>query len=235
MIVTRRLELAAALLAILAAAAVTLAVVRPAPLFPTASAADEMLPLGMQFSRAASFMEFLDAEPADRGRWLEHFDGSAAAVSEVLPRVREIPGRWHLLVVAETWCSDAYNSVPHLARLADESPNLSLRVVRKERAAGLLDAYQVDGKGRIPLVVLLDENLAERGVWIERPAALRAHVAKLREDASADVGAGVRAWYAEDGGRSALAEIAELIDEAARGGVVANPQLDSALPQCGGG
>jgi hypothetical protein len=171
---------------------------------------------GALFAEALPLGGFL-ADGEHSGRWRAQYDGSEAAVTELLPRVAALPGRWYLLVVAEEWCTDAVNTVPHLARLADQAGNLDLRLIGKSQGQHLLDAHPVEGRGRIPLVLVLDESLTERAAWIERPAALRERVAALRADPSADTGAEVRAWYAADAGRSALGEILALLEQTATG------------------
>jgi hypothetical protein len=221
-------------LALVAATAGTAAWLAPGSLF---SAADrgEMLPLSVQYEQGAPFNEFVRSDPKHRERWLRAYDESTSAVEPLLSRLEALRGSWRLLVVAEGYCTDALNSVPHLARLAAESPNLDVRILQKDEASALLEAYRLDGEGRIPLVIVLNQDLAERGVWIERPAALRAAVAEWKADPAGDVGASIRAWYAADGGRSALAEVVALLEQADAGGrVVPSAAMDIAPTQCSG-
>jgi hypothetical protein len=234
MMVPRRVVVTAALAVVVAAAAGATAWLAPVSLF-SAAGRGETLPLSAQYSQAVTFDEFLSMETEHQERWLRSYEEGGALVEPLLPRLAGLGGRWHLLVVAEAWCTDAANSVPYFARLAAESPQLDLRILRKDQAAALLDAYPVDGRGRIPLVIVLNEDLGERGAWIERPAALRASVAEWKADPAGDVGSSIRAWYAADGGRTALAEVVALLEEAAIGGrVVANSDMDVAPGQCSG-
>ncbi len=220
---------------VLAAAAVN-SRIGAAPLIP----GEEELPgtpaLPAHYALALSFDEFLASDTAADERWPTYYAQAAAAVAPHLTPVRDLPGQWHLLVVAENWCGDAANSVPYLARLAAESPNLDLRLLRKAEAEDLLQAHAVDGGGRIPLAIVLDEQLTERGVWIERPAELRALVAQLQawDDLEAeDIRAQVRAWYAADGGRTALAEVVALLEETGKEAArVAVSPAELATPQC---
>jgi hypothetical protein len=224
-----------ALFAALLAALGAVAWLAPATLPSSSAGASADLPLSVQYERAVSFDAFLSSETETVERWRRYYAESDPAVQALLPEIRDLAGQWKLLVVAEVGCGDALNSVPHFARLADASPNLELRILRRKEGAALLEVYQLDGRGRIPLVLLLDEHLSERAVWIERPAALRQRIEELRaEPGQPDIGSGIRAWYAADGGRSALAEIVTLLNRASRGGgVVHNPDLDAVPTQCG--
>jgi hypothetical protein len=205
--------------ALIAAAIVAAALYGVSPLA-VRSAPAVPLSLSAHYEHAVAFDAFVADEREHGARWRELYVGSTPAVEAVLPRIAALPGRWHLLVVAEAWCSDATNSVPHLARLAALADNVEMRLLRKREAASLLEAYTLNGESRIPLVVVMDEHHGERAVWIERPQVLHALVAEWRADPRGNPGAEVRAWYENDEGRTALDEIATLLERAAAGGVV---------------
>jgi hypothetical protein len=234
MSIPRRSRAASFVFAVAVAAAATATWTRP-ELLSTAEPADAVAVAAL-YPQAANFDAFLAADADQADRWWAQHEASEEAVAALLPRVRELPGKWYLLVVAETWCSDAVNSVPHFVRLAEASPNLELRLLRKEEGASLVNAHPLDGRGRIPLVVVLDENFNKRGVWIERPAALRELVATLKAGpGTEDVGARIRTWYAADAGRSALEEIVALLEQAAAGGNAAampDPDAEYTPIQC---
>jgi hypothetical protein len=183
----------------------------------TASTPSGPLVLPEEFGAAAVYESFLAADTAAES-WRARYAAASKVVEPFQARVARLEGQWYLLVVAETWCSDATNSVPYLARLADESPNLELRVLRRADAKSLLDAHKIDGRGRIPLVLVLDSTFTEWGAFIERPAALRR---ALDEPSGEDRGTRVRAWYAADGGREVLRDVTMLLEGAARGVAVA--------------
>jgi hypothetical protein len=211
------------LLLVLAGLGVTAYVAEPTSAPPPALADD--------YSGAAGFVDFLAGDTA-AARWYERYAAASDVVAPYADRVARLPGRWHLLVVAETWCTDALNSVPYLARLAEQSANLELRVVRRADAQHLLDAHRVDGRGRIPLVLVLDESRTEWGAFIERPAAL---VRALETPSREDRGTRVRAFYAEDGGRAVLDDVVRLLEGAARGVALATGTIPDSYEQieCG--
>jgi hypothetical protein len=222
----------AVLAGLMVVAAATALAVRPDALRTTRAPAS--VSLAHHWANANGYDEFVEAERNHADRWVAAYAATAAIGTGPAARVAAVPGRWNLLVVAEAWCTDATNSVPHLAWLADAADNLEIRLLTRAQAPALLEAYTLNGESRIPLVVLLDENGAERAVWIERPSTLHALVADWRADPQSAVGAGIRDWYAADGGRSALDEIATLIERAYAEGVV--PMQIAGQPplrQCG--
>ncbi|MCC7196402.1 MAG: thioredoxin family protein, partial [Gemmatimonadaceae bacterium] len=138
--------------------------------------------------------------------------------------------RWRLLVVAENSCTDAANTLPYLAALADRSPFIDIRVLRKADATDLLAAHPLGERQATPLVLVYDPEFTLRGAWIEHPASLRSLISALGDTLDRDsVRARVRAWYREDAGRSALREVLGIME---RGG----PRPDapsSKPPACG--
>jgi len=174
-------------------------------------------PVASQYAAALTVRQFVASDSTYRDAWTRAYDNAAATVSAALPRSRAIGGRWHLFVIAESWCSDAMASVPYLARLADEDSSFALRLLRRADAQPLLQAHLLNGRAATPLVLVYDEQFVERGVWIERPAALRAFIeansAKLDDDALAR---GIREWRAKDAGRSVLDEVLAQLERTAR-------------------
>ena len=128
-------------------------------------------------------------------------------------RAAALPGRWHLLVLSEDWCGDAVNTVPYLARLADASPALDLRVLGRDANLDLMDAHLTGTARSIPIVIAYDDAFAERGWWGPRPAALQAWV--LGEGQALDKPdryRQIRTWYARDRGRTTVDEVLRLLE-----------------------
>lgn len=195
------------------------------------------LPLEQRYAQAATWEEFLAANPDRAEAWRAEYDAAAPAVTALRDEplgsgvARETGGvaganaPWRLLVVSEPWCGDSRRAVPYLARLADERDDLELRLVSKADAPDLLAAYpHPDGRTAIPLVLVLDADDAIRGAWVEQPAPMRALIAtesgRLPGDRVHEL---VLAWHRDDGGRSLLGEIMALIRAADHAGLTPPP------------
>lgn len=169
-----------------------------------------------RFEDALTYEEFVASDTVQADIWHTNYDQAEPAVIEFDSRLRTVAGSWRMLVVAESSCRDSYESVPHLARLADRTANLELRLLRRDEAGDLLAAFPLDGRAAVPLVLLLDSDSRVRGVWIEQPAELRDLIATQRPRlCDEDLGKRVREWRDRDGGRSTLDEVITLIEAAA--------------------
>lgn len=171
------------------------------------------LPLSERFERGATWEEFLEAHLSAPEEWRERYDTGTGSVAVVLPEVLADVRSWRLLVVAEAWCGDSRESLPYLARLAAEAPNLELRVLTKSEGRDLLAANPAEGgRTAIPLVLVLDEASAVRGAWIEQPEALRRLIEEEAGRGDADrLLELIEHWRDEDQGRAVLTEVVRLI------------------------
>jgi len=131
-------------------------------------------------------------------------------------RSRALGRRFRLVVLAEDWCGDASSTIPVLARWAEETGNVELRILRRDRNPQVMDRYLTNGARSIPLAIVLTDQMEELGRWGPRPAELQAFV--LRERAagrtSRDYHPEVRRWYAKDKGESTLREVLEVVERA---------------------
>lgn len=162
--------------------------------------------------------EFLADVDARRAQWLENA-AKPLAPADAVARARALPGRWRLLVIAIDTCSDSVNTIPFLAQLVAQVPQLDMRVISPTQGRALMEARRTpDGRPATPTVIVLDANGAEAGCWIERPAALQAIAMAANAGGGSPAFASQKAaWYATDGGASTVAEVVAVLEKAAAG------------------
>jgi hypothetical protein len=86
-----------------------------------------------------------------------------------------LPQPLDVLVLTEDWCGDAIANLPVLARLAEASGKLNLRIFLRDQNLDLMDQFLKDGLHRsIPVFVFFGDDFRERARWIERPDTISA-------------------------------------------------------------
>lgn len=81
------------------------------------------------------------------------------------------------LIITEDWCGDALANVPVLAKLAERTGKLNLRLFLRDQNLDLADQYLKEGKFRsVPVFVFFDQEMRELGHFIERPAQATAEM-----------------------------------------------------------
>lgn len=198
----------------------TLAASPPSPnpasacLAPIAAAADT---LKTTFEQGVPFAEFLARAQNRKEQWVANYAGTASIDATLVARAAAVAGKWRLLVVSVDSCSDSVNTVPHIARLMDQLPNVEMRIVTPDQGRAVMETHRTpDGRAATPTVVLLDENWQERGCFVERPPVLRIHMDSLPSNERFP---GKMAWYEQDAGRSTVAEVVAMLEAAGRGEV----------------
>lgn len=179
-----------------------------------------MTNLKNRFDSGLTFDEFVLVAKANTDL-LTSVRSRAMAPPEYAARVDAVGRRWRLLVVTEDWCGDGVNIVPWVDALAASSPNLDLRIIRRDLNLDVMDKHLTGGRARaIPLVLLLDDSGIERAWWGPRPTALQSWF-MTREVQAMEKGARykeLRRFYARDRGRSVMEELTTIIESVAASG-----------------
>lgn len=167
-----------------------------------------------------TFADFLVAAKARREGWLQMRD-SARVDETLLARARAVGGTWHLLVIAIDRCGDSMNSVPYLAKLAEQVPGLDLRIVLPDQGRVVQETHRsLDGRVATPTIVLLDASGRDVGCIVELPREIRDWAHGVRSTVSSDsLHAGIRMFYARDRGQGITTEAVEMLEAAKAGGV----------------
>ena len=168
-----------------------------------------------RFHRASTFEQYLEGVVKNRELWHGVYD-RVRLPKELVNAARTVSGGWHLVALSEDWCGDAANTLPVIARLADEAC-WDLRVLARDENPDIMDGHLTNRRSRsIPVVIVYDENFDEVGWWGPRPSEIQAWV--MREGLampSPERYKFVRRWYARDRGQTTLRELLDVFPTAA--------------------
>ncbi|MBL8983636.1 MAG: thioredoxin family protein [Gemmatimonadetes bacterium] len=170
------------------------------------------------YADGRSFADFLARAERRKEQWERNFQ-QAVVPDALLARARAARGPWKFLVVAVDGCSDSVNTIPYLAKLVEQLMGAELRIIGSDVGRGIMDSHKTpDGRGATPTVLLLDANHAERGCWVERPAALITWLAKEKSQRSEnELFEGKMGWYDNDKGMKTLEDLVAMLEKASRG------------------
>ena len=83
-----------------------------------------------RFLKAQTFEQFLAGAENSQHPWRTFYE-RAQVPEDLLERARELTDKFHLLALNEDWCGDGANTLPPLARLAEATPKLELRILTR--------------------------------------------------------------------------------------------------------
>jgi hypothetical protein len=124
-----------------------------------------------RFESATTFAQYHELMQANKERMAQFVD-------EVQVSDEDIAwwrGRGPLKVYTLTYdgCGDALYNIPVLAKIAQQCPNIDLRVVQRDENLDIMDRYLNEGIYRsVPTFIFMNENLEEIGNLKERPAEI---------------------------------------------------------------
>ena len=135
------------------------------------------------------------------------------ALEQLLLQVNQ-PQVW--LVITEAWCGDGAQSIPHLAKLADLNPLITIKIVLRDEHPDLMDAYLTNGNRSIPKLVAMTADLQqELFTWGPKPKYLLDLHAAFKQNSEgqsySDFLEEVHLWYAKNKQKDLESEIYPLI------------------------
>ena len=119
------------------------------------------------------------------------------------------------LVLTESWCGDAAQSMPVISKLADIAPNVSMKVALRDENTSLMKYFLTNGGMSIPKIIAIDNaSKIVLGEWGPRPAV----ATKMVADYKATHGAldpqfkkDLQVWYTKDKGQAVVDDLERLL------------------------
>ena len=144
-------------------------------------------------------------------RWGKTFKIS----EEVRQKLKSLDKELILLVLTESWCGDAAASLPIMNKIAEASPNITLKIVLRDESLDLMDTFLTNGARSIPKVIVFDKvNNEIVGEWGPRPSIATQMVedykrehGKLTDEFKQEL----QVWYNKNKGQNILEDILELL------------------------
>ena len=135
---------------------------------------------------------------------------------DILLQVKSIAKKQTWLIITESWCGDASQTVPIIAKIANLNAQIELKIVLRDSNKALMKHYLTNGSESIPILVVLDKNLEERIRWGPRPGPAQKKVLayKARKEPKTpynELSTELQKWYNKDGGFLTQTEILEII------------------------
>jgi len=121
------------------------------------------------------------------------------------------------LVLTESWCGDAAQSMPVMNKIAELNPNIDFKVILRDEHLELMDRFLYNGTLSIPKLIMTDKNSNEvLDDWGPRPSK----ATKMVEDYKAEHGKlttefkqELQVWYNKDKGKNILEDLTGLLLE----------------------
>ncbi|WP_432410073.1 thioredoxin family protein [Rasiella sp. SM2506] len=122
------------------------------------------------------------------------------------------PQTW--LVITETWCGDAAQTLPFLNKIAALNENINLKLVLRDENEELMNSFLTNGSQSIPKLIILDSNNHVIDTWgprSSRATQLVNDYKKLHGQLDADFKKALQIWYNNDEGVAIIEDLISVI------------------------
>lgn len=121
-----------------------------------------------RFESATTFAEYLERMQVNKERMAQFVD--EVQISDEDLQWWRSRGPLKVYVLTFDACGDALYNIPVMAKIAQQCPNIDLRVVQREENLDIMDRYLNQGIYRsVPTFIFMNENMEEIGNLKERP------------------------------------------------------------------
>lgn len=148
---------------------------------------------------------------------MHRLDRTIDISEEVRERLATLTCNIHWLVLTEAWCGDAAQNVPVLAKMAEASPNIHLRLLLRDEHLDIMDRFLTNGGRAIPKLIILDGGFNVTGTWGPRPSEIQQQVMENKRTGAmpySEFAIEVQKWYTRNKGAALQQEMLEAMEKA---------------------
>jgi hypothetical protein len=142
---------------------------------------------------------------------MKRLDKTVKLLPETIAKLIAIKTPQIWLVLTEGWCGDAAQSMPVMAKMAAENPNIELKVLLRDENLDVIDEFLTNGGRSIPKLILLEKETQHvLASWGPQPMELRALFLEAKKSPDFDYPEfqkKIQLWYTKDKAISIQQEI----------------------------
>lgn len=119
------------------------------------------------------------------------------------------------LVLTESWCGDAAQTLPVINKVAELNDNISLRLALRDANLELMEQFLSNGAMAIPKLIAIDDARGEViGEWGSRPTGATKMVQDQKDkygQLTPEFKENLQLWYNKDKGRDVVNDLLSLL------------------------
>lgn len=124
-----------------------------------------------RFEKTTTFAQYVDAMKVNK-ETMQQYTNEVEVSAEDLEWWKK-QGKLNVYVLTYDGCGDALYNIPVMAKIAQQAPNIDLRVAQRDENLDIMDQYKNQSLFRsVPTFVFMDENMEEIGNLKERSEAM---------------------------------------------------------------
>lgn len=146
---------------------------------------------------------------------MNRLDKTTKLTEETVANIEKVQAAQTWLVLTESWCGDAAQTLPIINKIAELNPNIDLKIVLRDENEELMDQFLTNGGRSIPKLIALDSNKDVVNSWGPRPSTATQMVNDYKSEhgqLDADFKKDLQIWYNKDKGMNTQKDILSLFN-----------------------
>lgn len=149
------------------------------------------------------------------GQRMRRLDKTIKIGPEIESKIKALDREITWLVLTESWCGDAAQTLPIMNKIANLNPKISLRLVLRDENIQLMERFLTNGAMAIPKLIALDNSNKEIiGEWGSRPSIASKMVQDQKErfgEFTPEFIEDLQQWYNKDKGQNTIKDLLPLL------------------------
>jgi len=134
-----------------------------------------------------------------------------------LSRIKKFNRKQTWLVLTESWCGDAAQTIPIMNKIAEQTDgNVSLRIILRDENPEIMNEFLTEGNRSIPKLIAIDnETGLVLDTWGPRPSMATQMVKDFKAkhgELTPEFKSDLQIWYNKDKGRNTIEDLFRLLE-----------------------
>ena len=148
-------------------------------------------------------------------RRMKRLDKTLKISDEAVKIINAFDKRVTWLVLTESWCGDAAQTMPMMNKVAEYNDNISFKVILRDENLDVMNRFLINNTMSIPKLVMVEDATGEvLGEWGSRPKFATQMVVDYKNEhgtLTPEFKEELQVWYNKDKGQSTLSDLMELL------------------------
>ncbi|SFW59857.1 thioredoxin family protein [Cellulophaga fucicola] len=146
---------------------------------------------------------------------MKRLDKTAKLDATTIYKTQQVATKTTWLVLTESWCGDAAQSMPVMQKIAEQNPNIDVKVILRDENLELMNHFLYNNTLSIPRLIAIDNDTQKViGNWGPRPSKLTAIVEAYKAEhgaLDAEFKQELQVWYNKDKGQNTIEDLVQLL------------------------
>lgn len=146
---------------------------------------------------------------------IHRLDKTTVVINALDEKIKKITNSQTWYLITEGWCGDSAQCTPIIAKIADLSDKVTLKLILRDENLPIMEQFLTNGGKAIPKLIIVDDLKNEViATWGPRPTAIQKMVVDYKNEFTLadhdEFTKNLHLWYAKDKGHALQHDFLEL-------------------------